>query len=325
MMLWLFRTMRSIRRNISKLGVLFLLISVVVFGSASFAYFEGDAVGIWDALYWVIVTITTVGYGDFYPGTLGGRVTFVLVALGGMGTIAYVVEQLVAITTKSQLDKLFGLGRVKMKDHTIIVGWNAKTEEAIRELESEDEEFLVVGSPSEMNGAELDALKIPHISGDPTKSDTLNRCSVKDAKTMIIPIENDSDTIMIALAARKLNRDLKIVATCETREHVEMMREAGINHIISYAEISGRLLAHAVMEPVVVNFIMDATTSVEGFDLKQIRIEGKRKLSEVPIEEMDKVIALCKDGKFMINFEGDVALDDGDHLVLISSTRAKNC
>jgi len=324
MMLWLFRTMRSIRQNVNKLGVLFLLISVIVFGSASFNFFEGEAVGIWEALYWVIVTITTVGYGDVFPKTPGGRVTFVLVALGGMGTIAYVVEQLVAITAKSQLDRLFGLGRVKMKNHTIIVGWNAKTEEAIKELENEDEDFLVVGSGSEMDAEELDALKIPHITGDPTKSDTLNRCNVKDAKTIIIPIENDSDTIMIALAARKLNRDLTIVATCETREHVEMMSEAGIDHIISYAEISGRLLAHAVMEPVVVNFIMDATTSVEGFDLKQIRIESKRILSDVSLEGTDKVIALCKDGKFMINFEDDVTLDDGDHLVLISSTTSKN-
>ena len=325
MMLWLFRTMRSIRQNINKLGVLFLLISVIVFGSASFNFFEGEAVGIWEALYWVIVTITTVGYGDVFPKTPGGKVTFVLVALGGMGTIAYVVEQLVAITAKSQLDRLFGFGRVKMKNHTIIVGWNAKTEEAIKELENEDEDFLVVGSGNEMNAAELDTLKIPHITGDPTKNDTLNRCKVQDAKTIIIPIENDSDTIMIALAARKLNRDLTIVATCETREHVDMMKEAGIDHIISYAEISGRLLAHAVMEPVVVNFIMDATTSVEGFDLKQVRIGSRIKLLDVSLEETDKVIALCMGGKFVVNFKDDVMLDEGDHLVLISSTNAKNC
>ena len=125
---------------------------------------------------------------------------------------------------------------------------------------------------SDLNHAELDALEIPHISGDPTKSETLNRCNIEAAKTMMIPLESDSETIMIALAARKLNTGIKIVATCEAREHVEIMRGVGVDYIISYAEISGRLLAHAVTEPVVVNFIMDATTSVEGFDLKQIKV-----------------------------------------------------
>jgi len=40
-----------------------------------------------DALWWTAVTITTVGYGDFYPVTLGGRLTAVFVMLMGIGII----------------------------------------------------------------------------------------------------------------------------------------------------------------------------------------------------------------------------------------------
>ncbi|KAF5413615.1 MAG: Calcium-gated potassium channel MthK [Candidatus Methanophagaceae archaeon] len=256
---------------------------------------------------------------DFYPETTGGRITFVLVALGGIGTIAYVIEQLVSFSTKSALKKLFGTGAVKMKQHTIIVGWNTKAEEAVKELKSVNEVFLVVGS--ELDHTELDAQEIPHISGDPTKSETLNRCGIEDAKTLMIPLENDSETIMIALATRKLNPGIKIVATCEAREHVEMMRGAGIDHIISYAEISGRLLAHAVTEPVVVNFIMDASTSVEGFDLKQIKVGEKTKLSEISLKENERVIALYESGRFVFDFTADVMLEEGDYLVVISSSR----
>jgi voltage-gated potassium channel len=302
---------------VDKFRILFILIFVILFGSIAFSYFEKK--GIWDAVYWVIVTVTTVGYGDFYPETTGGRITFVLVALGGIGTIAYVIEQLVSFSTKSALKKLFGTGAVKMKQHTIIVGWNTKAEEAVKELKSVNEAFLVVGS--ELNHTELDAQEIPHISGDPTKSETLNRCGIEDAKTLMIPLENDSETIMIALAARKLNPGIKIVATCEAREHVEMMRGAGIDHIISYAEISGRLLAHAVTEPVVVNFIMDATTSVEGFDLKQIKVGGKTRLADVSLNENEKVIALYRGDRFVFEFAADVMLEEGDYLVVITSSR----
>ena len=317
MLIRLINKLRALRRHVDKFRILFILIFVILFGSIAFSYFEKK--GIWDAVYWVIVTVTTVGYGDFYPETTGGRITFVLVALGGIGTIAYVIEQLVSFSTKSALKKLFGTGAVKMKQHTIIVGWNTKAEEAVKELKSVNEAFLVVGS--ELNHTELDAQEIPHISGDPTKSETLNRCGIEDAKTLMIPLENDSETIMIALAARKLNPGIKIVATCEAREHVEMMRGAGIDHIISYAEISGRLLAHAVTEPVVVNFIMDATTSVEGFDLKQIKVGGKTRLADVSLNENEKVIALYRGDRFVFEFAADVMLEEGDYLVVITSSR----
>jgi voltage-gated potassium channel len=321
LLLRLINRIRALRRHVDKFRILAILLCVLIFGTIAFYYFERgdpDVKNVWDALYWVVVTITTVGYGDFTPKTMGGRITFVLVALGGIGTIAYVLEQLVSFSTKNQIKKLFGSGAVKMKRHTIIVGWNAKAEEAIKELRNEGESFLVVDS--DLNRAELNAGGIPYISGDPTKSETLNRCNIKEAKTLMIPMEDDSETIMVALAVRKQNPSINIVATCEAQEHVEMMRGAGINHIISYAEISGRLLAHAVTEPVVVNFIMDATTAVEGFDLKQIKVEAKMKLSDIPLSVDEKVIALYRGGGFVFDFTADVILEEGDYLVVIAES-----
>ena len=314
MMILIINWIRALKRHADKIRVLSMLICVIIFGSMAFSYFEGT--GIWDALYWVTVTITTVGYGDYSPTTMGGRITFVLVALGGIGTIAYVIELLVSLSTRSQLKKLFGFGEEKMKKHTIIVGWNARTEEAIKELNGEDEEFLVVGSRSELDGAELDAMEIPYITGDPTKSETLKRCNIKDAKTIIISLEDDSRVIMIALAVRRMNPDIKIVATSDSREHVEMMKGAGIDYIISHAEMTGRLLAHAVTEPVVVNFIMDASTSIEGFDLKEIKVGKRRRLSEISLKENEKVIALYKSGRFIFNFSDDCMLENEDYLVI---------
>jgi len=323
MLLWLIKKLKAknLEEHVEKIRILALLFGVVIFGTIAFYYFERGSIeelNMGDALYWVVVTITTVGYGDVTPKTVGGRIIFVLVALGGIGTIAYVLEQLIAFSTKKQIKVLFGSGAVKMKRHTIIVGWNAKAEEAIKELRHADEEFLVVGS--ELDHAALNAEEIHHISGDPTKSETLNRSNIKEAKTLMISLENDSETIMIALAVREQNPNINIIATCEAREHVDMMRGAGINHIISYAEISGRLLAHAVTEPVVVAFIVDATTSVKGFDMKQIKIESKTKLSDMTLSENEKAIALYRSGRFILDFAADAMLEEGDYLVVIAST-----
>jgi len=321
LLLRLINRIRALRQHVDKIRILVLLLGVLIFGSIAFYYFERGSIeelNLGDALYWVLVTITTVGYGDIRPTTLGGRIIFVLVALGGIGTIAYVLEQLVSFSTKNQIKVLFGSGAVKMKRHTIIVGWNAKAEEAIKELRHADEAFLVVGS--ELDHAALNAEEIHHISGDPTKSETLNRCNIKEAKTLMLSLDDDSETIMVALASRKQNPTINIIATCEAQEHMDMMRGAGINHIISYAEISGRLLAHAVTEPVVVDFIVDATTSVEGFDLKQIKVEAKMKLSDMSLSEDERVIALYKNGRFILDFAADAMLEEGEYLVIIAAT-----
>ena len=46
-----------------------------------------------NALWWSIVTVTTVGYGDFYPVTAGGRITACVIMGIGLLTLAVVTAQ----------------------------------------------------------------------------------------------------------------------------------------------------------------------------------------------------------------------------------------
>ena len=43
---------------------------------------------LWDSFWWTIVTITTVGYGDIYPVTTGGRILAIFLMLGGIATFS---------------------------------------------------------------------------------------------------------------------------------------------------------------------------------------------------------------------------------------------
>ncbi len=66
---------------------------------------------------------------------------------------------------------------------------------------------------------------------------------------------------------------------------------------------------------------MDASTSVEGFDLKQIKVGEKTRLADMSLGAGEKVIALYKMGRFVFEFAADVMLEEGDYLVVISSSR----
>ena len=75
--------------------ILFGIISLIILflSSVGIYYFESQAQpeafgSIPDSLWWAIVTLTTVGYGDAYPITVGGKIFTVLVLAVGLGTIA---------------------------------------------------------------------------------------------------------------------------------------------------------------------------------------------------------------------------------------------
>ena len=78
------------RANNALLVVVFMVLVVLEFGSMLVLYFEGEAPGAnittgGDAVWWAWVSITTVGYGDKYPITEGGRLSAFLVLAAGVG------------------------------------------------------------------------------------------------------------------------------------------------------------------------------------------------------------------------------------------------
>ncbi len=315
---------RIIRKISSEIiAAVFILVCVFAVGSLSFAYFED--ISLFDAIYWVFVTITTIGFGDIVPTTVGGRVTFFFVALGGIGTIALVLEQLISISTKQQFRKMFGLNKVKLQNHIIIVGYNEVSEEIIKTFQRlADKEFIVIlREHKNISQAELNSKDIKYIIGNVTNHEVFERANIRQADTLIIATEDDAETLMIALVARKIKRDINIVASCLSRDHVNMMEQANINHIVSSSEIDGILLSNAITEPVVTSFITNAISLEPGLDFKQIIIETEQKLSEIKIRSNEKIIAWQRRSRedkreFVIDLHADDVLHQGDCLILIT-------
>ncbi len=90
---------------------LIILSSMLVYLSAcGIYYFERDIQpdkfgSIPDAMWWAIVTLTTIGYGDVFPVTAGGKIFTAFVALVGVGLIAIPSGLLASVLTKARVEE----------------------------------------------------------------------------------------------------------------------------------------------------------------------------------------------------------------------------
>ncbi len=95
--IWFWRATRAVREIATQNGLLYVLAAasgIVLVGSAVFRVVEPGVKSYSEALWWAIVTVTTVGYGDIAPRTAAGRLVAVVLMLVGIGVLGMVTSSL---------------------------------------------------------------------------------------------------------------------------------------------------------------------------------------------------------------------------------------
>lgn len=92
------------------LALVILSLMLVYLAACGIHYFERDVQpekfgSIIDSMWWAVVTLTTVGYGDVYPETGGGRIFTALVTLIGVGLIAIPSGLLASALTEARVER----------------------------------------------------------------------------------------------------------------------------------------------------------------------------------------------------------------------------
>jgi voltage-gated potassium channel len=78
---------------------------VVVGGAVQATLNEGEFKTFWDGVWWAVVTVTTVGYGDLYPTTVTGRIVGIVLMLAGIGFLAVLTATVASRFVKAERDE----------------------------------------------------------------------------------------------------------------------------------------------------------------------------------------------------------------------------
>lgn len=322
------------RENLHR--VIIVLLLILVLGSFAFSWFE-ENLGYADSLWWTVVTMTTVGYGDISPVSTGGRIVGATVMLLGIGLLGVFTATVAGVFIEHKIKEDKGMKPVNVKNHFVICGWNFRGADIIAELRADPKSakspILIMADILE-KPIEGDNLYFLRGEVDP---DTMEKGNMGEALSAIILSDDsldayarDAKTILTTLAIKSLYPK---VYTC-----VELMQSKNIDHcnrvnadeVIVVGELSTNLLVQAALDHGITHLITELVSTRYGSDLYKVRVPESmigRTFYDIMCELKQTKNVLClgvenHSGRGLVaNPESDYTFEEGDHLVIIASER----
>jgi voltage-gated potassium channel len=330
---YLKRLLRFIQReNLHRL--LLILAILLLLSTAGLVLFE-SGVGWANALWWSIVTLTTVGYGDIAPTTFAGRIIGVVVMIFGIGMLGMFTATIASIFVEKKLKENRGMKSFKFENHIILCEWNHRTAEILKELRSDkrmEEQPVVLIANVEMKPVDDEDLYF--IKGD-VNEENLNRANLKKAKTVVILGDETLDTnardaqvVLATLTVESMNPAVYTIVELVNESNVRHCKRANADEIIVGNEFSSRLISRSALDHGISLVLSELLSSAYGNELYKIPfpagLAGKKFIdifTEMKNRYNSIILAVQRgsDNTVISNPPADYPVAQEDFLIIISS------
>jgi voltage-gated potassium channel len=203
-----------------------------------------------DAVYYGIITATTVGYGDVTPLSPQARLFGMSVVVLGSVSFAVALGSLLGPLIEARLANALGTmtdaNLAVLEDHVLVLGCGDLTIPLLEELTAAATFVVVTEDPT--MATELRNKEYRVHTADPSEEQPLLDAGIRDARAVITATNDDAEDALSILAAREVAPDIRIVAAATDRENVAKLRRAGADEVISPAVIGGHLLVESALE-----------------------------------------------------------------------------
>lgn len=238
------------------------IVGVLVYGSVGSYVLRDQFVDIetWsDAIYYVLITIATVGYGDITPLTTEAKWFSLSIVILGTASFTAAIGALVVPAIENRMAAAVGTMTPKnislLEDHVIVLGYSDITASLLGELEGERDVVVVTENRDE--ASTLDDLDIDVLTADPTDESSLHEAQIDEASGIVVATRDDAEDVLAVLSARTANPDVHIVAAANDQQNEERLEQVGADEVISPMAIGGRLLGRSVIDQVDPETLLD--------------------------------------------------------------------
>lgn len=305
-----------------------ILAFIVIVGSAGYVALEGAS--FFDATYMVLITITTVGFGEVFPLSTVGRVWTAFVMVSGFGVALYTAfasfEYLVDLS-EVRRRRLMQSEIGELNNHVILCGWGRVGRGTWNALKAIDADVVLIESdPDRADAAEAAGALV--IRGDATHNDVLELAGIQSAQSLIACVADDSDNLVIALSAKALRADLRVVCRATELESERKFRLAGADAVVAPQAVGAERLALMALQPELAQiFDVVVDGSPVEFHVEELDIEvdsgvAGKTVRDSNIRQDTGALILAVEGekeKILINPGPELRLAVGDRLVVVGT------
>ena len=327
---------RSKRRQLKLLtapwrGPLSALAAVIFAGAAGYRITEGWDWG--DALWMVLITISTIGYGEVAPLTPAGRLVTVLIVCGGLIVVQLTIQRILGLKDSGYFRRLreFRIHRMleSLHDHVILCGYGRIGQEIAAQLQRDQAPLVVIeNDPDRRDVAELNGLQA--VQADATLDETLIDAGLGRCRSLVAALPSDASNLYVVLSARGLQPSCRLIARANSDEAATKLRLAGASAVVSPYVAGGRVMAASAMRPLALDFmelLAGSDYEIEEFQLSHdpalLRSVEGRSLAELRLGRRSGalVLAVRVQGRLVANPGGDRLLEPGQVLIVLGSRR----
>lgn len=312
--------------------VLAILITIGVVGYMLAGY------SLIDAIYMVVITVSTVGYEEVHDVRSPWLKLFTIVFIVlGMTAAFYTMGGLIQMWAEGEIERAIGARRrtrgiEQLNRHVIVCGYGRMGQILAEELHRQGRPLVVIDRDPE-RAKEAEAEGFLSVTGDATEEETLQAAGIARARTLATVLPDDASNVFITLTGRDLKRELKIIARGEFPSTQKKLFQAGANHVVLPAATGAMQMANMITRPSAVE-LMEQVAGRGRLDMQiadvDVRIDevfvpadsvlvGKSLLESDIRKKVGLIVVGVKhaSGQMIFNPDVDLVFDAGDVVIVM--------
>lgn len=295
-----------------------------------------------DALWYSIVTLTTIGYGDKYPVTGLGKIFALFFVLGSVGILGFVISQISNKIMKAMEEKKLGYNGTKFENHVVIINWNNFAQQIVLQIVNAGKKVVIVTKVKEDVDYiyhNFDSKLVFVLFNDLFDNSAFQKVNIEKATSVLLNFEDDTENLVNLISLKNIHPETSYVVSLNNPSLKSTFQSLGVTFTLSKNEVAAKLVASYVFEPEVAKItegLMSSASDIDDLGMMQYKVIQTNeylnfKCFDLFIELKQNfnmiLVGISKfdgrDYKLIKNPSNDNIVSVNDYLILLGNTEAK--